>query len=164
MFRKKYLLLLLLLITASCSHNKVFEKYIKIDNYTWKRDNIIKFEVPVEDTISLYDITLALRHTSYYAYANIRVNIMITYPSGDTRTKDFDIPIRNDNGSFKGDGAGDLWDITYPALQEITLPFKGTYIFEVQNVMPLIETPDIMDVGLIVRKSKKTVKKEVDSE
>jgi len=145
---------------TSCGHNKIFEKHIKIENYLWKRDNIIKFEVPVEDTISLYDVTIAIRHTSYYAYANIRVNMMISYPSGDTRTKDFNIFVRDTDGSFKGDGAGDLWDITYPALQGISLPFKGTYIFEVQNIMPLIETDDIMDVGLIVRKSKKQIDKD----
>ena len=31
-----------------------------------------------------------------------------------------------------------------------------TYTFEVQNVMPAIEISDIMDVGLIVKKAKKT--------
>lgn len=154
MSKYKYLALLVLLLFTSCKHNKVFEKYIKIDNNTWRRDKIIRFEVPIEDTISMYDVNLAVRHTSYYAYANIRMNLMITYPSKDTRTKDFNIFVRDRDGAFSGDGAGDLWDVTYPALQGVSLPFKGTYIFEVQNIMPLMETPDIMDVGLIIRKSK----------
>ncbi len=154
MVKLKWLIFPVLLILMSCSRGKVYEKFIKIDNYTWARDQVIKFEVPVEDTLSLYDVTIAVRHTSYYAYANIRVNMMITYPSGDMRTKDYNIPIRDKEGNFIGDGAGDLWDITIPALQKVSFPFKGTYIFEIQNVMPLMKTPDIMDVGLTVRKSK----------
>ena len=155
MIKHKYLILLLLLAFNSCTHNKIFEKYVKLENNRWKRDKIIKFEVPVEDTLSLYDVTIAIRHSTYYAYTNIRVSMAITYPSGDMRAKEYNISIRNTDGSFKGDGAGDLWDITYPALQGASFPFKGTYVFEVQNVMPLMETPDILDVGLIVRKSKK---------
>jgi len=71
------------------------------------------------------------------------------------RTKDYNIFLRNTDGSFKGDGAGDLWDITYPVFTDITLPDAGIYKFEVQNVMPIMELPDIMDVGLIVRKAEK---------
>jgi len=156
MARYKYLVFLLLLILSACTNNKIFEKYIKTGNNVWKRDNVIKFEVPVDDTLSMYDVTIAIRHSSYYAFANIKVNLTISYPSGDMRTKEFNIFVRNEDGSFKGDGAGDLWDVTYPALQGVSFPFKGTYIFEIQNVMPLMETPDVMDVGLIVRKSKKT--------
>ncbi|HPB24891.1 MAG TPA: gliding motility lipoprotein GldH [Bacteroidales bacterium] len=157
MGKQKYIILLLLLGLMSCSHNKIYEKYIKIENRNWKRDQIIKFEVPVEDTVSLYNVTLAIRHTSYYAYANIRVNMMINYPTGDMRVKDYNILVRNTDGSFLGDGAGDLWDVTHPALEGVSFPFKGIYVFEVQNVMPLMATPDIMDVGLIVRKSKKKI-------
>ncbi len=156
MIRYRYLIMLLMLAFTSCTQNKVFEKFVKIENYNWKRDKIIKFEVPIEDTLSLYDVTLTIRHTSYYAYANIRVNMMISYPSGDMRVKDYNIFVRNPDGSFNGDGAGDLWDVTHPALEGVSFPVKGTYVFEVQNVMPLVETPDIMDVGLIVRKAKKT--------
>ncbi|MBP8041534.1 MAG: gliding motility lipoprotein GldH [Bacteroidales bacterium] len=157
MGKQKYIILLLLLGLMSCSHNKIYEKYIKIENRNWKRDQIIKFEVPVEDTVSLYNVTLAIRHTSYYTYANIRVNMMINYPTGDMRVKDYNILVRNTDGSFLGDGVGDLWDVTHPALEGVSFPFKGIYVFEVQNVMPLMATPDIMDVGLIVRKSKKKI-------
>lgn len=156
MARYKYLVFLFLLILSACTNNKIFEKYIKTGNNIWKRDDIKKFEVPIEDTLSLYDVTIAIRHSSYYAFANIKVNLTISYPSGDMRTKEFNIFVRNEDGSFKGDGAGDLWDVAYPALQGVSFPFKGTYVFEIQNVMPLMETPDIMDVGLIVRKSKKS--------
>ena len=145
-----------MMMLASCSKQKVFEKYIDIENYKWKRTNVIKFDVPIEDVTTNYDVTLAIRHTSYYPYANIRVNVTTTYPAGDMRTKDHNVFLRNTDGTFKGEGAGDLWDITYPVMTDVTFPEKGTYVFEVQNVMPIIELSDIMDVGLIIRKAKKT--------
>jgi gliding motility-associated lipoprotein GldH len=153
---KKTIVLLLLLSTilTSCSKDKVFEKYIKIENNKWKRDNIITFNVDIKDAKPNYDITLALRHTPYYSFANIKVNVTLTFPSGDIRTRDFNIFLRNPDGSFKGDVAGDLWDINYPVFNEITFPDPGIYKIEVQNIMPIVELPDIMDVGMIVRKSK----------
>jgi len=154
---KKTILLLAILSTllTACSKNKVFEKYTKIENYKWKRDNLITFDVDIKDIKTNYDVTLALRHTTYYAFANIKVDVAITFPSGEVRTKYYNIFVRNNDGSFLGDGAGDLWDVTYPVFTDITFPDAGTYKFEVQNVMPIIELPDIMDVGLIVRKAAK---------
>jgi gliding motility-associated lipoprotein GldH len=154
---KKTVLMLAILsaLLISCSKNKIFEKYIKIENHEWKRDNLIQFDVDIKDVKSNYDITLALRHTTYYAFANIKVNVTITFPGGEMRTKDYNIFVCDTDGSFKGDGAGDLWDITYPVFNDITFPDAGVYKFEVQNVMPIMELPDIMDVGLIVRKAEK---------
>lgn len=148
-----FLCAIIVALLTSCSKNKVFEKYIRIENYKWKRDKLVTFDVDIKDVKTNYDVTLALRHTTYYAFANIRVNVTITYPGGDIRTKDYNIFVRNTDGSFKGDGAGDLWDITYPVFTDITFSETGIYKFEVQNVMPLTELPDIMDVGLIVRKA-----------
>jgi len=150
-----FLLAMIPVMFASCSKNKIYEQYTKLDDYKWKRDNLVTFNVNVTDVNSHYDVTLALRHTTYYAFANIKVNVTITYPGGDLRTNDFNIFVRNPDGSFEGDGAGDLWDITYPVFTDITFPDPGNYRFDVQNVMPIVELPDVMDVGLIVRKAEK---------
>jgi gliding motility-associated lipoprotein GldH len=150
-----FLLAIFSFLLTSCSKNKVFEKYISIENYKWKRDKPVTFEVNIQDVKTNYDVTLALRHTTYYAFANIKVNVAIAFPGGDIRTKDYNIFVRDTDGSFKGDGAGDLWDITYPVFTDITFPEAGIYKFDVQNMMPIVELPDIMDVGLIVRKSEK---------
>jgi gliding motility-associated lipoprotein GldH len=154
---KKTVLLLAIIsvLFTSCSKNKVFEKFIKLDNYKWKRDNLIRFDVDIKDAKTNYDVTLALRHTTYYPFANIKVNVTVTFPGGEMRTRDYNIFVRNTDGSFKGDGAGDLWDLTCPVFTDITFPDAGVYKFEVQNVMPVMELTDIMDVGLVVRKAAK---------
>jgi gliding motility-associated lipoprotein GldH len=152
---KKICLLFLALLTLSaCNSGKVFERYEDLAGAKWSRENIVTFEVNIEDVATPYNVDLAIRHTSYYVWADLMVNLTSVYPSGEERTKDYDFFLRNSDGSFKAEGAGDLWDITFPLLAEVTFPEKGRYVFKVQNIMPQTETDDIMQVGLIVKKAK----------
>lgn len=154
MMRKLWLPVLALLLLAGCDSSKVFQRYEDLPNNTWSRDQVITFEVPIDDPAPSYDVELAVRHTSYYTWANLMVNITTRYPSGEERTKDHDLFIRSTDGAFKGEGAGDLWDINFKVMDAVTFPEKGTYVFRVQNIMPTPETQDIMQIGLIVKKSK----------
>lgn len=141
------------LFLLSCESSKVYQKFEDIPNNTWTRGNVVTFEVQIDDPAPAYDVELALRHTSYYTWANLMVNLTTVYPSGEERTRDYDFYVRNTDGSFKGEGAGDLWDINFEWLTDVTFPEKGTYVFKVQNIMPTLETQDVMQIGLIVKKS-----------
>lgn len=151
---KKVLFFLLpALLLISCDSSKVYQKFEDMPNNTWSRDNVVTFTVDIQDIASNYDVDLAVRHTSYYPWANLKVNLTSVYPSGEERTRDYEFFVRNTDSSFKGEGAGDIWDINFEWLSDISFPEKGTYTFKVQNIMPLVETADIMQIGLIVRKS-----------
>ena len=130
-----YLFVLALLLT-SCDSNKIFSEYTDIDNFLWKRDHVITYEANIDDPDTVYDVYLALRHTTYYAWANIKVNCTVVYPGGEERTMDHDIMLRNEDGTFKAEGAGDLWDIEYRILEKASFKEKGTYVFKIQNIMP----------------------------
>lgn len=142
----------LVVLLTSCDQ-RVFQEYRDIPGNRWDRNKPVTFNVEITDTLQAYDVELAIRHTSYYSFANLKVNVFSTFPSGETRTRDLDLMLREKDGSFIGEGAGDLWDIEFEYLSDFTFPQKGTYVFTVQNVMPLPETPDIMQVGWIVKKS-----------
>jgi gliding motility-associated lipoprotein GldH len=152
--KKISLLIFTLLTLSACNSGKVFERYEDMSGTKWSRENVVTFEVNIEDIGTPYNVDLAIRHTSYYVWADLMVNLTSVYPSGEERTKDYDFFLRNSDGSFKAEGAGDLWDITFPLLSEVTFPEKGKYIFKVQNIMPQPETEDIMQVGLVVKKAK----------
>jgi gliding motility-associated lipoprotein GldH len=154
LMKKMVLMTIGLLLLISCSRGKIFERYEDIDKNKWAYDKIVTFEVNVEDTVSLYDVELAIRHASFYPFANLKLNLTTIYPNGEERTKDHDLMLRNKDGSFKAEGAGDLWDITFPLLEKASFNLKGKYLFKIQNIMPLTETEGVMQVGLIVKKSK----------
>jgi gliding motility-associated lipoprotein GldH len=152
--KKLILLAICPLFLIACKSNKIFEQYKDIDNNKWSRDNVISFNVNIEDISIPYDVSLAIRHSSYYVWADIMVNMTVIYPSEEERTKDHDLMLRNKDGSFKAEGAGDLWDITFPIFSSFKFTETGKYQFKVQNIMPQPVTEDIMQVGLIVKKSK----------
>jgi gliding motility-associated lipoprotein GldH len=151
---KKFLIFVLpALLLISCDSGKVFQRFEDIPNNVWTKENTITFEVDIQDTAPAYDVELAVRHSIYYVWANIVVHLNVQYPSGEVRTKEVEFFVRNTDGSFKGEGAGDLFDINFPWMEDVTFPEKGKYIFTVQNAMPQVETEDVMQIGLIVRKA-----------
>ncbi|MEI6764695.1 MAG: gliding motility lipoprotein GldH [Bacteroidota bacterium] len=142
------------IVLVSCNSNKVFQKYEKIGDNKWMRENTVNFDVTIDDTKPDYNVEVAIRHSSYYAFADLLFNVTIVSPSGEIRTKDFDEYLREKDGTFKGEGAGDLWDITFPAFTKSRFNEPGVYKISVQNIMPYTTTEDIMEVGLIVTKAK----------
>jgi len=141
------------LLFTACDSNQVYKKYESLKNNEWKRDHTIVFDVEIDDIKSNYDVYLALRHTTYYPYANLLVNVTSYDPNENMRTKDFEFYLRNADGEFKAEGAGDLWDIDFLLFEDISFPEKGVYTYHISNYMPYVSTPDIMEVGLIVMKT-----------
>jgi gliding motility-associated lipoprotein GldH len=151
----------LLFLFTACDSGQVYKEYESLKNHEWKRDHTIVFDVQIDDIKSNYDVYLSIRHTTYYPYANLLVNITSYDPSDNMRTKDFEFYLRSPDGQFKAEGAGDLWDIDFLLFEDISFPEEGVYSYHVSNYMPYVSTPDIMEVGLIV---KKTEVKDVDND
>jgi gliding motility-associated lipoprotein GldH len=151
--KKIFLLCFISLLFLGCDSGKVYQRYEDLTGNRWARENVVSFEVNIEDAAPEYDVILAVRHSTYYLFADLMVNLTAIYPSGEERTKDYDFFVKEDDGSFKGEGAGDLWDIEFPMLEKVKFPEKGKYTFKVSNIMPIPETGDILQIGLIVRKS-----------
>ena len=106
--------ILLLIVFWGCSPNKIYEKKYKFDNYSWNRFNNLYFEVPINDIKSNYNFYLAIRHITQYPYRNLMLNLTINTPSGEIRSKEYDLRLRDKDGKLIGDGMGDLWDISFP--------------------------------------------------
>jgi len=145
-----------LLITGSCTRGKIFEKYHKFENNTWKRvgDSVV-FETPIKDTSALYDVFVAIRHTTFYPYDKISVGFTIYYPSGESRYSEHNIVLKDDRGKFVSEGLGDIWDIRVPVKEKFSFNNIGTYKFEIENLTGnKFLVPGVMEVGLIIKKAK----------
>lgn len=149
--------LLVLLITpllfVACNPGTVYKKYVDLENNKWEKDNKITFDVDIEETDIYYNVEFAFRHTSYYKWANVMVNLTSVYPSGEKRTRDYNFFVRDSDGSFKGEGAGDIWDNYFSLITKAKFPDKGKYSFTIENIMPVTATDDVMQLGIIVTKS-----------
>lgn len=152
---KKLLFLtpIILLVLASCSKNKVFEKFEKFENNEWPMDKAILFDVAIKDTSAFYDISIPVRYIDNFPYDGLLVVMTINTPSGEERSKKYKLKLRDDEGKFIGDVSGDIWDATVPIIKKTKFNSAGTYKFEIVNDMPKTPTPCVMEIGLLIEKS-----------
>ena len=151
----KYIIsICMLLAMFSCQHkDKLFEKRITFKNNSWNRFDILKFDIPVEDTVTEYDIYAEVRHASFYPYENLLINFAFSMPSSEERVRNHDLKLRDAKGAFLGSGMGDIWDIAFPMMTNFTFPKGGNYHIEIENLMTKFETPGVMDFGITVVRS-----------
>ncbi|NVO02274.1 MAG: gliding motility lipoprotein GldH [Bacteroidetes bacterium] len=138
----------------SCNSIDVCNQKQTISNNVWVRDQTADFDVEIKDSIQKYDVSIVIRHASYYPYANLVVELFMTFPTGEERVKEHDLLLRNKDGSFLGEGMGDIWDISIPVYKNHVFNALGKYKFTIRNVMPVHETPGLMEIGLNIKKSK----------
>ncbi|HRS54405.1 MAG TPA: gliding motility lipoprotein GldH [Bacteroidales bacterium] len=146
-------LILSVFLLYSCENKTIFKKYEKFENYQWNKNKNVVFNVNIKDDKTLYDVIIAIRHTPQYPYANLIFNLTIYSPSGQERTKDHNVFIRNRDGSFIAKGLGDIYDIEFKVLEKINFNEIGIYKFEINSLMPIYTTQGLMDIGLIIKKS-----------
>ena len=137
---------------CSCGKTTIFEKYEKFDNATWSKNKMISFDVPVSNINKTYNIYITVRHSEIYPFNNLFVGVDIYTPSGDKRSKDYYLEIRNEDRSFKGDVLGDIWDLKQMIMKNASFTKAGVHKFTISNLMQYPELPDIMEIGLIVER------------
>ena len=152
---KKLLLLLFIVFLFACNKKTVFEKFEKFDTNEWAMNKVVQFDVPIDDTSSLYNIAIPVRHIENYPFDGLLVNVTYYSPNGEERTKNYKLKFRDAAGNFIGDGSGDIWDEYSVIMKKMQFNAKGTYKFEITNAMDKTPTPCIMEVGLSIEKGKK---------
>lgn len=146
--------ILFLFFLGSCSGGKVFEKYATIKGNIWNRFEVIEFETDIEDIGGSYDFFVELRHMEQFPLKFITIDFTFYTPSGEIRSSEHRIDIKDAGGNMLGKGMGDLWDIEKPVWQGYKFTEPGICRFEISSTMSNADLPGIMQVGLIVRKAR----------
>lgn len=124
-----------------------------MDNNEWPMDKVLNFEVPIDDTSAFYNVIIPVRHIDNYPYDGLLVNVTLNTPSGEERSKNYKLSLRDGDGKFIGDPGGDIWDADVTIMKKTKFNSIGTYKFEIVNGMPKTPTVCIMEVGLQVEKA-----------
>jgi gliding motility-associated lipoprotein GldH len=147
-------LLLGLVILSSCNPSTIYEKHIDIERITWSRFDIKTFEVDIKDISPGYDFYIAIRHHTDVPFKFITVKFTLYTPSGEIRTIENKIQLKDDEGKLLGDGMGDLWDVVQLLRKDFHFTEPGMCKVEISSTMSKADLPGIMQVGLIVRKAR----------
>ena len=144
---------MLLPLLLSCSKHKVFESFVKFEDYEWEMNKIIKFDVSINDTSVSYNISIPVRHIENYPYDGLLINFTYYTPNGEEHTKNYKLNFRDVKGNFIGDGSGDIWDESVIIMKNARFNTPGIYKFEIVNNMPKTPVMGIMELGLCIEKA-----------
>mgnify|MGYP003394259527 CR=1 FL=1 len=141
------------LLASGCDPNRVFEDNTDLPELTWDTKNKISFDVDIQDTVSLHNLYVNVRHASHYQYANLFVFVTIKFPNGKLSKDTLECKFADEAGQWKGEGMGDIWDNQILWKSNVKFPISGTYIFQLEQAMRDEQLPFVMDVGLRVEKA-----------
>jgi gliding motility-associated lipoprotein GldH len=149
------LVALLAVVSLGCDNNRVFEQYEDIPDYKWSKNQTLRFEVEIVDTINPHNLYLNIRNTGAYGYSNLWLFVNKTDTQGETISEKFECKLADDKGKWYGSGFGDLFDLQIPYQQNIIFPRSGIYVFEMVQGMRTDSLEEVVNVGIRVEKANK---------
>jgi gliding motility-associated lipoprotein GldH len=142
--------IIFVLFLFGCDTNTIYREYNSFDDVSWNRLDILNFEIPVEKNVPL-EFYFTLRHHTDFPYSFIDINITLYTPDGEMRSRDYHYGLKGTDFNWKGEGMGELWDVELPIRKGMSFKKSGICKIRVENRMNKIETPGIVEAGIIVK-------------
>ncbi|MGI8892230.1 MAG: gliding motility lipoprotein GldH, partial [Bacteroidia bacterium] len=76
-----------------------------------------------------------------------------TLPDGKMARDTVELILADNDGRWRGDGLGDIWDHSFPLNTQFQFPLSGEYKITLTQAMRVDVLPSIMDVGLRVEEA-----------
>lgn len=151
--KKIFSIVILSTFFASCIRINLFEKQSQIPSQQWYYNNVPQFTFNIEDTSSLYNVYVVLRHTDLYQYNNIWLRIGSATPSDTVHYQNINLKLATDSKGWEGAGMDDIFEVR-KNISPGPLSFKkpGQYSFSVAQIMRENPLDYILSVGIRVEK------------
>jgi gliding motility-associated lipoprotein GldH len=141
-----------LFLLLSCEDNHIYEKYKSIPSYTWNYAYSVPFEFNIKDTSAYYNIYLNFRNAGTYLYSNIWITAIRQDANGTISKKRYEFILANPDGSWIGNGLGDIIDNHFLMEERVKFTQLGDYRYSFHHEMRTDNLPSVMDIGLEVEK------------
>jgi gliding motility-associated lipoprotein GldH len=145
----------ILLITAACNPNKVYEKHLTLsDNVEWKKNDVKRFEIDIKDNSIPYNFSLAFRYAQGYPFTSVKLLVKEILPDGTFEELPYELQLRDEQGKYVGSPGFDIWDSEHLIIKGKTFSQTGKYTYEITHDMQLDPLPLVMEVGIVLEKNK----------
>src|SRR5688500_18065933 len=141
------------LALTSCDDNRLYEENREVTDGIWNIDERLSFDFEVPDTTTLYNFYFNVRNTDDYPFSNLYVFSHIDFPNGKKGIDTVELPLTNPDGSWKGNGQGDIHDCQLIFREGVRFPVAGKYHIEVEQAMRMEALPGIKDIGIRIERS-----------
>lgn len=139
--------LLASLLLGSCD-SSVYNKMKEIPDANWDMNYPVKFDFENNDTTSLYDFFVLIRHNTDYAYNNLYCFVTTTMPGDSVTCDTIEFVLADPDGKWIGDGTGHLRTDDVMISRKFSFPRIGLYSFEFQQAMRDTVLTGITDIGI----------------
>jgi len=137
---------------ASCDKYRFYEKNKEIKDGVWNRSEVIRFEVPVNDTLFRYNFFVNIRNSTDYGFANLFLFLNTIYPDHKISRDTLECLLADREGKWYGHGMGDIKTCRIMIKKGLRFPQKGLYAFEFEQGMRVENLKGIHDIGLRIEK------------
>ena len=149
---KQLIACLCIIFLICCKQSDLFQAYKSINSMNWHYHEAISFDVDISDTISLYHIDINLRHNGNYKYKNCWVWVHFIYPSGEKHSVRKNLQLCDKHGQWYGTGLNNTFDVRNTIQTDAKFQEKGVHKISIEQNMRLNPLPDIIDVGLRIKR------------
>ena len=129
------------------------------EKWKWKDQQWIagdkkSFFMEASDTSTVYQMDISVSHEETYAFQNVYVRTLTTYPSGKEVASITSLELINDDGSWAGDKGEGGRKVDIPLQQRFTFPEVGKYTWTVEPYMRMDTIQGINSLKVTCRKVK----------
>lgn len=150
--KKIGIVVLMILLISSCDKKRVFEENVDFSDYKWNNNMVLKFNVPINDSLSSHSIFFTLRHNNDYPYRNIIYFLTVNSPSGKTLKDTISFMMADEKGKWYGQGLAGVWNNMMLYKSNIRFPQNGKYTFQIEQAMRSNELSGLLDAGIRIEK------------
>jgi gliding motility-associated lipoprotein GldH len=142
------------LLLAACNWTTgVFEKNQPFASHEWASSVKPDIAFEITDTISLYNIYIALRHTDAYHFNNMYVRVTVKEPGEmQGRTGDYDLQLATNGKGWIGTAMDDIYDVRLLIQPKTRFRKTGTYHITLEQLMREDPLKSILSAGLRVER------------
>ncbi|MEI6853838.1 MAG: gliding motility lipoprotein GldH [Bacteroidota bacterium] len=144
--------ILLLTFLSSCSSDAIFDNSKEISGGVWKSSDIVKFSVPITDTVQACNYYINVRNSTDYPYANLYLFIKTFYPNGKISVDTVECYLADTEGKWLGNRSGGRVDNRILFRKSFRFRMLGTYSFEFEQAMRTDELRGIENFGIRIEK------------
>ena len=138
---------------GSCIRINLFEKQAAIPGQEWYYSNVPKFTFHIDDTASLYNVYIVLRHSDAYHFNNIYVRATVNEPGGGhPKSRDYDLRLASNEKGWIGTAMDDIYDARLLIQPRTRFTRAGTYHFVIEQLMREDPLKNMLSVGLRIEK------------
>lgn len=142
-------------LLISCTKINVFEKNVAIKNHSWQSNVKPEIIFNIEDTASLYNLYIVLRHSDAYGYNNIWIRCTAVTPGDSTKnSRDYNLPLANNENGWTGSGMDDIFEHRVLIQPNTKFSRTGNYKFVLEQIMREDPLEHVFNVGMRVQKTK----------